>query len=254
MNLNSREYQCHLFPDLFVDSDRGFRQFRAFLTRVNPAVQGRYEPQPAVCFERVLLDTARQAFAAANMKLRVRTYAGYVKCTHKIASHDRYSIANTPIDCADRAAKVKFEENIHAYHAMFVKQATSVQPKGSMFQQVEDWTRIFRSAGLVCNRYEPLYPGSSLFIIRRRGLFLNFKGQDVRTLLDLKYADPEYTRLEKVEFSWKYRDPDETYDPNVIRLMRQFFQTIHQSAWADLAVDLAKCQRDASLQIIALVQ
>ena len=246
MNLNSREYQCHLFPAVFADPEHGLRQWGAFLARLHTAVQCRYEPQPAALFERFLYDTPRNAFAAADMKLRVRVYAAYIKCTHKITSHDRYSIAETPLDCADRTAKIKFEENIHAYHTMFVKQATSIQKKGRVFPQVQDWARIFRSAAGIADPRERLTAGPSLFIIRRRELYLNFKGLEINTLLDLKYADADHTRLEKVEFSWKYREPDEAYEPEVIRLMRQFFKAVHQTPWVDLSVGLAKCQHDAS--------
>jgi hypothetical protein len=247
MYLNSREYQCHLFPSLFANAENGFWQWRAFLGQLHSNVQCRYEPQPAVWFERILYDTPHNTFTAANMKLRVRVYADYLKCTHKIASHDRYSIANAPMDCVDHAAKIKFEENIHAYHAMFVKQATSIQKTGSLFSQVQHWTRIFRNTAGIADPYEQLIAGPSLFIIRRRGLYFKFKELEVKTLLDLKYADPDHTRLAKVEFSWKYREPDEAYQPHIIRLMRQFYQMIHQSAWVDLAVDLTKCQRDAGL-------
>lgn len=250
MHLNSREYQCHLHPAAFADPEYGFRQWGAFLARLNAAVQCRYEPQPATVFERFLYDTPQAAFAAADMKLRVRVYADYIKCTHKIASRDRYSIEKTPLDCVDRAATIKFEENIHAYHAMFVKQATSIQRKDSVFRQAQDWTKIFRCAALICDPQEPLLAGSSLFIVRRRGLRLNFKGLAVKTLLDLKYDDPDHTRLEKVEFSWKYRESNEAYHPEITRLMRQFFTAIHQAAWVDLSVDLVKCQRDARLEAL----
>lgn len=247
MKLNSREYQCHLRPALFADAEHGLQQWMVWLAQLYSAVGCRYEPQPPVWFERILYDTPDNAFAAVDMKLRVRVYAGYRKYTHKIASHDRYSIADAPFDCPDRAAKIKFEENIHAYHAMFVKQATVIQPKDVIFTTVREWTRIFRGATGVADPRERLSACSSLFIVRWRGLWLNFNGFDARTLLDLKYADPDHTRLAKVEFSWKYREPDEAYQPDIIRLMRQFYQMIHQSAWIDSTVDLAKCQRDAGL-------
>jgi len=245
MHVNSREYQCHLDPALFADPEAGCQRFGALLAGLHVAVQCSFEPQPATCFERRLYDTPAGDFAAANQKLRLRVYADSVKCAHKIASLDRYSIAEASFDCVDRAAKIKFEENIHAYHAMFVMQATSIQPQDRTFARVRDWARIFRSAALIADPNARLIAGPSLFIIRRRELRLNFKGLVSPALLDLKYADAAHTHLAKVEFSWKNRDPDEAYQADIVRLMRQFLKAVHHTPWVDLSIGLAKCQHDS---------
>ena len=251
MNLNvqpveSREYQVRLDPELFVRGDADVFQFLTYAARADPWVRLSTKKLRHTTFARELLDTEDRDFASHGFKLRVRTFAEHLACTFKLVDLDRYVVSAAEISSTDENARRKFEEGIYAFHTGFSKQVTSRQPLGTKFSRVADWGRVFPDAFRIAHPDQKLVAHVHGDVQRIHRLRLQFADVRVAAMLELCYADLAGTPI-KVDFSWKYRQKRERYDPRVSRQMRAFMQGLNQSSWAVPREHLEKARTDAVL-------
>lgn len=239
-----REYKVMLDHRLFLDRKPAVEAFgrdlhscAARLTKID--CEGEFTSTRKR--EIVFLDTADQTIALNELVFRQRTdlVKGVTEYTLKCRSPDRYIAAATRVESAGpRKGKEKFEEDIGAPFVVRFSHSNTVEGLRASPRTLRQAAKIFPALGRLTRDEQPCSPGlelrpaNSLTIFERvlEGPVLRFDKVEAEVALIL-WSDGEAGRPIVAEFSFRYGDEGERYDPKGARRALEFFTECQRMDW-----------------------
>lgn len=242
--ISNREYKVMLDHRLFLDRKPAVEAFGGDLhscaTRLKK-IACRGEFTSTTRREIVFLDTADQTIALNEFVFRQRTDLAKetTEYTLKCRSPDRYIAAAARVESAGpRKGKEKFEEDIGAPFVVRFSHSNTVEGLRASPRTLRQAAKIFPALGRLKRDEQPCSPGlelrpaNSLKIFERvlKGPVLRFDKVEAEVALIL-WSDGEAGRPIVAEFSFRYGDEGELYDPKAARRALEFFTECQRMDW-----------------------
>jgi len=244
--VSSREYKVMLDHRLFLDRKpaaeafcRDLHSCAARLTKIKCDGEFRSSSKREIVF----LDTPDQTIALNELVFRQRTdlEKGISEYTLKCRSPDRYIAAAAKLENAGpRKGKPdeKFEEDIGAPFVVRFSHSSTVEGPRAVPKTLRQAAKIFPALSrlkrdeLPCSPGLELRPANAMTIFERvlKGPKLRFDKVEAEIALIL-WSDGEEGRPIVGEFSFRYGDSDEQYDPKAARRAMEFFTECQKMDW-----------------------
>ncbi|QDU28657.1 hypothetical protein ETAA8_37600 [Anatilimnocola aggregata] len=245
LRISRREYKVMLDQRLFVDRKEAALELcldlHACAKRLKKIeVDGEFKKVRRR--EIVFLDTRDQTIKLNRLVFRMRTEQGEKRETEytlKCRSPDRYVAAGANLKSAkDFPAEKKLEEDIGApFLVRFSKSHTVVGPHKAP-ETLADAAELFPVLGKLkrddrrCSKKLELQPVNSMRAFERvlSGPMIQFEKTPAEVALIL-WSDRAEGRPLVAEFSFRYENQAEAYEPQAARLAMEFFEEVQRMDW-----------------------
>jgi hypothetical protein len=210
--LDSREYECQLRTEKVTQLATFLPALCDFLESLHSSVKFPDQKADEAKYNEFFYDVADRKLSGNGYRLRVRWSPKKIRCAYKAVALDRYLVQDAAVLSVD-ADKV-FQPNT-----------------------VGDWATLFPGARQICLPGEPLEVIERRYIHRLDGFDMELGKHKAKACLEYKYADEGMTKLQSVEFSWRYqRSSESNFDPADILTMRQLLKAFCASDWCAAAI------------------
>lgn len=235
--LDSREYQCQLRTEKATQPVTFLPALCDFVESLHPSVKFPDRKADEAKYNEFFCDVADRKLSGNGYRLRVRWSPKKIRCAYKAVALDRYLVQDAAVLSTMSGAETRFEENVYSLSSLYCRQTSVDADKAFQPNTVGDWATLFPGVRQICLPGEPLEVIERRYVHRLDGFDMELGKHKAKACLEYKYADEGMTKLQSVEFSWRYqRSSESDFDPADILTMRQLLTALCASDWCAAAI------------------